>query len=163
MRERAWDSFERRNPEPILPIRRIRKQRRAPETPGGPLCHGTTCIITGTNHLHPLTITWVLITNTCNHLPLPFISSLTSVTHRLISRLHSALHWSLSAYLPVHPGSRFFFTYSVYCTSGFQSLLRYISNVGSPAWVIVNKSPFDLHLPLCLFDQLVTPLLSKMI
>ncbi len=68
-------------------------------------CHGTTCIITGTNHLHPLTITWVLITNTCNHLPLPFISSLTSVTHRLVSRLHSSLHWSMSAYLPIHPGS----------------------------------------------------------
>ncbi len=25
------------SPEPILPIRRIRKLRRAPETPGGPL------------------------------------------------------------------------------------------------------------------------------
>ncbi len=29
------------------------------------------------------------------------------------------------------------------CTSGFQSLLCYISYVGSPAWVILNKPPFD--------------------
>ncbi len=28
------------------------------------------------------------------------------------------------------------------CTSGFQSLLCYISYVGSPAWVILNKPPF---------------------
>ncbi len=29
--------FVLQEPEPILPIRRIRKLRRAPETPGGPL------------------------------------------------------------------------------------------------------------------------------
>ncbi len=68
-------------------------------------CHGTTCITSRINHLHTLTITRVLITNTCNHLPPPFISSLTSVTLQLVSRLHSSEHWSMSAYLPVHPGS----------------------------------------------------------
>ncbi len=57
------------------------------------------------------------ITNTCNHLPPPFISSLTSVTHQLVSRLHGSLHWSMSACLPVHPGTRPYlwkrkFTYS---------------------------------------------------
>ncbi len=68
-------------------------------------CHRTTCITSRINHLHPLTITRVLITNTCNHLPPPFISSLTSVTLQLVSRLHSSEHWSMSAYLPDHPGS----------------------------------------------------------
>ncbi len=77
-------------------------------------CHGTTCIISWINHLHPLTITRVLITNTCNHLPPPFISSL---THQLVSSLHGSLHWSMSACLPVHPGTRPYlwqrkFTYS---------------------------------------------------
>ncbi len=81
-----------------------------------PSCHGTTCTISRINHLHPLTITRVL-TNTCNHLPPPFISSLTSVTHQLVSRLHGSLHWSMSACLPVHPGTRLYlwkckFTYS---------------------------------------------------
>ncbi len=80
-------------------------------------CHGTTCIISRINHLHPLTITRVLITNTCNHLPPPFISSLTPVTHQLVSRLHGSLHWSMSACLSVHPGTRPYlwkhkFTYS---------------------------------------------------
>ncbi len=95
---------------------------------------------------------------TCNHLPLPFISSLTSVTHRLVSRLHGSLHWSMPTSLPVHPGTRLClwkckFTNSWYCSSCFQYILRCLSNVGSPALVIVNKLPFDLHLPVCLLDQ----------
>ncbi len=80
-------------------------------------CHGTTCIISRIKHLHPFTITRVLITNTCNHLPPPFISSLPSVTHQLVSRLHGSQHRSMSACLPVHPGTRPYlwkrkFTYS---------------------------------------------------
>ncbi len=125
-------------------------------------CHGTTCLISWINLLHPLTITRVLITNTCNHLPLPFISSLTSVTHRLVSRLQGSLCWSMPTYLPVHPGTRLClwkrkFTYSWYCSSCFQCILRYLSYVGRPTLVIFNKLPFDLHLPVCLLDQYVTP------
>ncbi len=67
----------------------------------------------------------------------------------------SSLHWSMSACLPVYPGSgpclrKRKFTNSWYCSSCFQNILRCLSYVGSPALVIVNKLPFDLHPPVCL-------------
>ncbi len=43
-----------------------------------------------------------------------------------------------------------------YCTSCFQCTLHYLSYVGSPAWVMLNKLPFDSQLPVCLLDQYVT-------
>ncbi len=43
-----------------------------------------------------------------------------------------------------------------YCTSCFQCTLHYLSYVGSPAWVTLNKLPFDSQLPVCLLDQYVT-------
>ncbi len=156
------------------------------------MCHGSAYPAPFPITVHALT--WFhssLIEHTCNHLPSPFISSLTSVTHRLILRLHgctaarlhgctaahwslsaclswiwslpkvtrlqgcSSLHWSMSACLPVYPGSgpclrKRKFTNSWYCSSCFQNILRCLSYVGSPALVIVNKLPFDLHPPVCL-------------
>ncbi len=55
-------------------------------------------------------LTWFhssLIEHTCNHLPSPFISSLTSVTHRLILRLQGCMVAALytGRCLPVYPGS----------------------------------------------------------
>ncbi len=105
----------------------------------------------------PITVhalTWFhssLIEHTCNHLPPPFISSLTSVTHQLVLRLQvSTLVDGCPSILDlvpawgnarsqtvdiVHPASRTFFI---------------VTYVGSPALVIVNKLPFDLHPPVCL-------------
>ncbi len=72
----------------------------------GYMCHGSACPAPFPITAHALTWSHLsLITNTCNHLPPPFISSLTSVTQQLVSRLHSSEHWSMSAYLPVHPRS----------------------------------------------------------
>ncbi len=96
------------------------------------------------------------------------LQSLTSTLHKLthlcyssaglkVARLHgcSSLHWSMSACLPVYPGSgpclrKRKFTNSWYCSSCFQNILRCHCYVGSPALVIVNKLPFDLHPPVCL-------------
>ncbi len=101
-----------------------------------------------------------LIEHTCNHLPSPFISSLTSVTHRLILRLQGCMVAALytGRCPPVCPsilGTRLCrwtrkFTNSWYCSSCFQNFLHSLSSVGSPALVIVNKLPFDLHPPVCL-------------
>ncbi len=79
-------------------------------------------------------LTWFhssLIEHTCNQLPLPFISSLTSVTHRLILRLQGCMVAALYTgwCLPVYPGSgpclrKRKFTNRWYCSSCFQNILR---------------------------------------
>ncbi len=93
------------------------------------------------------------------------LQSLTSTLHKLthlcyssaglkVARLHgcSSLHWSMSACLswsgPCLRKRKF--TNSWYCSSCFQNILRCHCYVGSPALVIVNKLPFDLHPPVCL-------------
>ncbi len=51
-------------------------------------CHGSACPDPFPITAHTLTCFHLsLIEHTCNHLPLPCISSLTSITHRLVSRL----------------------------------------------------------------------------
>ncbi len=95
-------------------------------------------------------LTWFhssLIEHTCNHLPPPFISSLTSVTHRLVLRLQlpTLVDVCLSARLswsgPCLRKRKF---------TNSWNILRCHCYVGSPALVIVNKLPFDLHPPVCL-------------
>ncbi len=129
-------------------------------------CHGTTCIISRINHLHPLTITRVLITNTCNHLPPPFISSLTSVTHQLVSRLHGSLHWSMCAGLPVHPGTRPYlwerkFTYSdtVHPASSALCICVYVCR-HTINHIYCDSSAFKYHLN-CLSSPFLSISLSR--
>ncbi len=94
------------------------------------------------------------------------LQSLTSTLHKLTHLCHSWTDLKVASFstlvdvcLSARPSWISFLPEETqvyiqrYCTSGFQSLLRYLSYVGSPSWVIVNKSPFDLHLPLCLHDQ----------
>ncbi len=97
-------------------------------------------------HLQSLTFTLHKLTHLCH-----------SSADLKVARLHgcSSLHWSMSSCLPVYPGIRLClwkckFTNSWYCSSCFQNILRCLSYVGSPALVIVNKLPFDLHPPVCL-------------
>ncbi len=119
--------------------------------------HGSACPTPFPITAH--TLTWShlsLIEHTCNHSPLPFISSLTSVTRRLVSRSQGCMYAALYTghCLPVCLSARLSWIWSppeetqVYvqcdCTSGFQRLLCYISYVGSPAWVILNKPPFTI-------------------
>ncbi len=106
-------------------------------------CHGSACPapfpITG----HALTCSHLsLIEHTCNHSPLPFISSLTSVTRGLVTRSQGCMYAALYTghCLPVCPSVLDLVPpeeTQVYvlcdCTSGFQSLLCYISYVGNPA------------------------------
>ncbi len=111
----------------------------------------------------PITVhalTWFhssLIEHTCNHLPPPFISSLTSVTHRLVLRLHgcSSLHWSMSSCLPVYPwNSSLPVDTQVYKHLILFILLPELSSLYLFCWKpflsYFNKFPFDLHLPVCL-------------
>ncbi len=104
-------------------------------------------------------LTWFhssLIEHTCNHLPPPFISSLTSVTHRLVLRLHgcSSLHWSMSSCLPVYPwNSSLPVDTQVYKQLILFILLPEHSSLSLFCWKpflsYFNKFPFDLHLPVC--------------
>ncbi len=97
------------------------------------ICHRSAYPVPFPITVHALT--WFhssLIEHTCNHLPPPFISSLTSVTHQLVSRLQLSTlvdvrlstrlslqlvsaggHASLQTVDTVHPASRTFFIVSL--------------------------------------------------
>ncbi len=94
------------------------------------------------------------------------LQSLTSVTRRLVLRSQGCMNAALYTghclpWIWSPPEETQVYVQCDY-TSGFQSLLCYISYVGSPAWVILNKPPFDQHLPLCLLDQCVTAIIGHL-
>ncbi len=71
-------------------------------------CHGSACPTPFPITAHALTWSHLsLIEHTCNHSPLPFISALTSVTRRLVSRSQGCMYAALYTghCLPVCPGS----------------------------------------------------------
>ncbi len=129
-----------------------------------PWCHRSAYPVPFPITAHALT--WFhssLIEHTCNHLPSPFISSLISVTHRLILRLQGCMVAALytGRCPPVCPsilGTRLCrwtrkFTNSWYCSSCFQNFLHCLSSVGSPSWVtLINSLLICIYLSVS-FDQ----------
>ncbi len=120
------------------------------------LCHRSAYPVPFPITVHALT--WFhssLIEHTCNHLPPPFISSLTSVTHWLVLRLQRS---TLVDVCPSILGTRLCrwtrkFTNSWYCSSCFQNFLHCLSSVGSPSWVtLINSLLICIYLSVS-FDQ----------
>ncbi len=87
-------------------------------------CHGSAYPAPFPITAHALT--WFhssLIEHTCNHLPSPFISSLTSVTHRLILRL---------------PGCKVAALYTGQCPPVCPSILELVSACGNASLQTVD-------------------------
>ncbi len=91
------------------------------------------------------------------------LQSLTTTIHKLTHLSHSSaglkVAW-LTTLVDVRLSARPSWNWSLpvetqvylqwYCTSCFHCTLRYLSYVGSPAWVTLNKLPFDSQLPVSL-------------